>query len=187
MVDYQIPHTYTRGCPQVVATAYDGEQRAMALVQLTGCPDEITATVVADPDDPTGYTALLEWDNHGEGPVAIRWDAGQLHTGQPEAGSMSQGYEEGQEGTHTAVITSESDPNRQLTVEFQVPLAVDADLDLTISPDPADATGYTAVAIWGPGGDEPGPDPTELDLTITPDAGDATGYTAVAEWTGGTA
>ena len=185
MVDYQIPHTYVRGCPQVIAQVWNGDQRAMALVQLTGCPDEITATVVADEADPTGYTALLTWDNHGEGPVAIRWDAGQLHSGQPDAGSMSQGYEEGQEGTHTVTITSESDPNRQLTVTFEVPLATAADLDLTITPDESDPSGYTALAIWGPGVD-PGPDPTELDITIAPDAGDATGYTAVATWTGGT-
>lgn len=185
MVDYQVPHTYTRGCPQVIANAYDGDQRAMTLVALSGCPDEITATVVADPSDPTGYTALLEWDNHSEGTVAIRFDAGQLHTGQPEAGQLVQAYEEGQEGTHTAVITDESDPNRQLTVEFQIPLAAATDLDLTISPDSADPSGYTAVAIWGPT-EGPTP-PTELDITISPDVGDATGYTAVAEWTGGTA
>ena len=184
MVDYQIPHTYTRGCPQVIATVQDGEQRAMALVELTGCPDEIIASVIADPNDPTGYTALLEWDNQGEGPVAIRWDAGVLHPEQPEAGSMIQAYEEGQEGTHTVTITSESDPNRNVTVTFEVPLAAST-LDLTIKPDESDPSGYTALAIWGPGVD-PGPDPTELDITITPDEGDATGYTAVATWTGGT-
>lgn len=181
MVDYQVPHTYQRGCPQVIAQAYDGDQRAMALVALTGCPDTILATVERDPADPTGYTALLTWDNGGEGPVAIRWDAGALQAGQPDAGTMSQAYAEGQEGTHTATVTSENDPNRSVTVEFQIPVA--AALDLTVSPDSADPTGYTAVAIWGPT-DVP-PTPGELDITITPDGADATGYTAVASWTTG--
>jgi hypothetical protein len=181
MVDYQVPHRYTRGCPTVIANVYDGTQRAMARVDLTGCPDEIVASVERDPADPSGYTSLLTWDNGGEGTVSIRWDSGTLHTGQTASGTMSQVYEVGQEGTHTVIITDEDDPNRNLTITFEVPLA--ETLDLTIKPEPSDPTGYTALAIWGPtGGPTP---PGELDITIGPDAGDATGYTAVATWTTG--
>lgn len=184
MVDYQLNHLYTRGCPTVIATVSDGQQRAMARLDLTGCPDEIVASVVADPSDPSGYTVLLEWDNGSEGTVSIRWDAGALHAGQPAQGTMQQVYEAGQEGTHTVIITDESDPSRNLTLTFDVP-ALPA-LDLTIMPDPSDPSGYTALAVWGPTeGPEP---PGELDITIGPDAGDATGYTALAAWTttGGT-
>jgi hypothetical protein len=182
MVDYQVPHRYTRGCPTVIATAYDGDQKAMARVDLTGCAAEIVASVERDPSDPSGYTALLTWDNGDEGTVSIRWDAGALHTAQPDAGTMSQVYEVGQEGTHTVTITDEDDPNRNLTLTFEVPVA--ETLDLTIKPEPSDPSGYTALAIWGPAeGPEP---PVELDIKIGPDTGDATGYTARATWTGGT-
>lgn len=179
MVDYQVPHTYTRGCPQVIAQVRDGDQRAMDLVTLTGCPDEITAVVERDPSDPTGYTALLTWDNAGEGAVSVRWDAGALIPGQPAQGSLAQVFAEGDEGVHTATVTDESDPNRRVVVTFEVPLG--APLDVTISADPSDPTGYTALAIWGPS-EGPTP-PGELYIIIGSDVSDPTGYTALATWT----
>lgn len=181
MVEYQVPHTYQRGCPQVVANVYDGDQRAMALVALTGCPETIIAAVEADSGDPSGYTALLTWDNSGQGTVDVRWDAGQLHPAEPDAGTMTQVYLPGQEGVHTVTVTDSDDPARTVIVEFEVPVA--PALDLRIEPDPTDPSGWTALAIWGPTGVPP--QPGQLDITIRPEGGDATGYTAVASWTTG--
>jgi len=178
MADYQIPHTYTRGCPEVLAVATVGEQRAMALVSLAGCPEDIIASVERDPSDPTGYTALLTWQNTSGSTVSVRWDGGDLQAGQPATGTLSHVYETGQEGTHTALIVDEDDPSRNVTISFEVPLS--EMLDLRISPDPSDPTGYTAMAIWGPTDVPPPID--ELDITISPDPGDPTGYTALATW-----
>lgn len=184
MADYTLEHTYVRGCPEVIAQVTAGEQRAMALIELTGCPEEIIAVVQRDPTDSTGMTALLIWDNAGEGTVSIRWDAGALYTGQPESGQMSQAYAPGDEGVHTVTVTDESDANRSITVTFELPLA--ENLDITVSPDDSDPTGMTALAVWGP--TEPPTPPGELDIIITADSGDSTGMTATATWTetGGT-
>ena len=179
MADYTLRHTYERGCPQVLAVARDGDQIAMALVELTGCPDDIVATVTADPADPTGHSVILEWDNGDQGTVAIQWDGAAASPGHPAAGTEPRAYTPEQAGPHSVAIQDEDDPNRRLVLDFEIPMTPPVD-DLTLRIEPGDATGYTARAIWGPS-DEPEP-PGELAVTVTPAANDDTGYTATASW-----
>lgn len=153
----------------------EGDQFAQDMVELTGCPDTITATVTRAPDDASGYVARLEWDNHGEGTVEIRWDQDPILTAQPDAGFVDKIYTPEQDGTHSVRITDSDDVNRFIVIDFEIPLPEETDLDLRIEPGSAD--GYTATAIWGPG--EPPPDPTEQ-FTIS--SGNTDGYTATATW-----
>lgn len=183
MVDYTLSHTYTRGCPQVLARVHEPStgQMAMELVELTGCPDEIVATLRRDPSDDTGYTVILEWDNGDQGTVAVRWDAEPEIPAQDAQGSITRAFTPADDGLHTVRITDEDDPNRFIVLDFEIPYTDPTDLNLMVSPAASDPTGYTAMAIWGPGeGPEP---PTGLDITVGPDTGDATGYTAMATWT----
>ena len=178
MPDYQLEHTYTSGCPVVLATARDGDQIAMALVELTGCPDAITATVAADPDDPTGRTVIVTWDNADQGTVSVRWDGLAAIPAQPATGSLPHVYTAAQDGIHTVTIADEDDPNRSIIVDFETPLAPPpGPLALRVEPDTPD--GYTARAIWGPDTPPPG----GLSVQVTPGTGD--GYTATASWTRG--
>lgn len=183
MVDYTLRHTYTRGCPRVLAmvTEPDTGQVAMQVVELTGCPDEIIASISRDPADDSGYSIILTWDNADQGTVSIRWDAEPEIPGQPAQGEMPKTFTSADDGLHTVRITDEDDPNRWIVLDFEIPYSDPDELTLTVSPAPGDPSGYTALAIWGPG-DGPEP-PGELDITIG--AGSADGYTALATWTQG--
>lgn len=178
-----VEHTYDESGTYEITVVSIANPLARATTQVViGDVDDLTGSVEADPADPTGFTAIVEWDNGTHGPVSIQWDDDAVIPDQPATGTDTKVYEPDETGLHTVTIQDEDDPARSLEIEFEIPL-VPGDLTLRIEPDPSDPSGYTAVAIWGPG-DGPEP-PTDLQLTIEPAAGDATGYTAQATWTQG--
>lgn len=180
MADYTLTHTYESGCPVAIVKAVAGDQIAMARVDLTGCPDELTASIAADPDDDTGRTVILTWDNAGEGPVDIQWDDEEPTTGNPESGTRSRTFDASEDGPHTVIVTDSDDVTRRVVVQFDIPAdAGDDCLQLRVEADPSDPTGYTARAVWdatdcGDGGD--------MNAQVEADPSDPTGYTARVTW-----
>ena len=177
MADYTLTHTYQSGCPVAIVKAVAGDQIAMARVDLTGCPDTITAEVNASPDDDTGRTAVLTWDNTGFGDVTIQWDADAPLTGQPETGSTQKIYTEGEDGPHTVIVTDADDVTRRVVVQFSTPLEGGGGLDAYVEVDPSDPTGYTARVVWNAGGTG-----DEFMANVDADPSDPSGYTARVTW-----
>lgn len=181
MADYTLTHTYQSGCPVAIVKAVAGDQIAMARVDLTGCPDQITAEVAASPDDPTGRTVVLTWDNTGFGAVDIQWDSDAPLVNQPETGSTQKAFTAEEDGPHTVIVTDSDDITRRAVVQFTTPLDVTDCLTATVEADPSDPTGYTARVVWdatgcGDGGGD-------MNATVEADPSDPTGYTARVTWT----
>lgn len=180
MADYTLTHTYQSGCPVAIVKAVAGDQIAMARVDLTGCPDQITAEVAASPDDPTGRTVVLTWDNTGFGAVDIQWDSDAPLVNQPETGSTQKIFTPEEDGPHTVIVTDSDDIARRVVVQFTTPLDATDCLTATVEADPSDPTGYTARVVWdatecGDGGD--------MNAQVEADPSDPTGYTARVTWT----
>lgn len=188
MADYTLRHIYDSGCPVVVGTVTSGPPDAPQVqdfvVELTGCVDQLTAEVTASPDDPSGNTAMVTWDNATYGPVDITWDNNEVIANQPESGSLTHAYLPEEAGAHTVKVQDVNEASRVVIVNFETPLTGGGgELNLTVRADPADPTGYTVIASWDSGGGDDGP----VNLAVAPDPADPTGYAVVASWDSTTA
>src|SRR5690625_8041133 len=103
MADYTLTHTYQSGCPVAIVKAVAGDQIAVARVDLTGCPEQITAEVAASSDAPTGRTVMLTWDNTGFGAVDIQWDSDAPLVNQPETGLTQKVFTAEENGSNTVI------------------------------------------------------------------------------------
>jgi hypothetical protein len=154
---YQFPNIYYVAARRGDLPTY--RTREAVRVPIAQAP---AAEVEADPDDPTGMTAVVTYDNTGNGLVAIDWGDGTPVQQVPESGTAEHAYTA--LGEYTIRVASAAEPTAAVELPITVPLGQEEPGPrVTAVADPSDLTGMTV----------------QLDIDNT-DAGQPTGPQATA-------
>ncbi|MFR9675845.1 fibronectin type III domain-containing protein [Streptomyces sp. TR02-1] len=170
LVEHQYPEPPEDGQDTYTLTVRD-KQTPTVLVQrditIPLPPDNPTVTVAVDETDTTRRTVLVDWDNHGNGPVTIDWgDLTDPETLADSGTGRKHAYE--QDGYYTITVTDVDQPSHLTRVQLSIPVPATPTVSDPTA-DPADPSGRTAVMNvdnggrgptmieWGDGKSEIGP------------------------------
>jgi Fibronectin type III domain len=106
-------------------------------------PEPAELFVERDPTDTSGRTVRVRVDNHGFGPVQINFGDGTETVTVPDGGTAVHQYTA--DGEFTMTVNDQQTPAVVVTREIEVPLDDDRPT-VTLSRDPADASGMTVTA-----------------------------------------
>ena len=161
---YSVPSAY-----QITATRV--EQPTYSTTETIIVPLQVNPTINAVVN---GSTVVLTVDNHGNGLTVVDWGDGQSSSGPAnDGGTVSHSYAE--EGDYTITVTSVNNPLSRATTDVVIGSGGGA-LTATVSADPSDPTGMTAVVSWNNNSD------SDLSAEVSADPSDPTGMTAVVSW-----
>jgi hypothetical protein len=121
-----------------------------------------------------GNNVVLTVDNHGNGLTTVDWGDGQSSSGPAtDGGTVSHIY--AADGTYEITVRSVANPLAMATTDVVIGSG-GGELTLTVTADPADPTGMTALATWGTdtGGG--------MDAAVDADPADPTGMTALVTY-----
>lgn len=165
-----ISHCYTQnGIYQIKATRR--EQPIYYCTDTVIIPTQENPTISATVN---GQVVTLTVDNHGNGLTVVDWGDGESSSGPAaDGGTVTHTY--AQDGVYTITVVSVANPLARADTE--VTIGSGGDLNVTVTADPNDPTGYTAVVNWdssGTGGD--------MNASVAADPSDPSGMTAVVSW-----
>lgn len=106
-------------------------------------PEPAELFVERDPNDTSFRTVRVRVDNHGFGPVQVNFGDGTETITVPDGGTAVHQYTA--DGTYTMTVNDQQTPAVIVTRDIEVPLDDDRPI-ITLSRDPADATGMTVTA-----------------------------------------